>query len=142
MGADPAHGVNTLAYRLPQHQTFFMVDADCVPITTAIPLEKTKEWLDLIARSGIALLVSPEPHAIGDEQRQAIKEAFQIVTAGSTGARPRDWQWCTTPADWECPEPKRQPRAQTLRLVFIIGSVAVSGVSDLRAVLVFSPGFR
>ena len=24
-------GVNTLAYRLPQHKTFFQLDADCVP---------------------------------------------------------------------------------------------------------------
>ena len=29
-------GVNTLAFRLPQHGRFFSVDADCVPITAAI----------------------------------------------------------------------------------------------------------
>ena len=94
-------GVNTLAYRLPQHRTFFVLDADCVPITTATPWEKNKQWLDLIARSGTALFVSPEPRAIGAEQRQALKEAFEIAASGPTGARPRDWQLCTTPEDWE-----------------------------------------
>jgi len=94
-------GVNTLAYRLPQHRTFFIMDADCVPITTATPWKKTQEWLDLIARSGTALFVSPEPQVIGGEQRQALKEAFQIAASEPTGARPLDWQLCTTPADWE-----------------------------------------
>jgi alpha-galactosidase len=94
-------GVNTLAYRLPQHRTFFVMDADCVPITTATPWEKNRQWLDLIARSGTALFVSPEPRAIGDEQRQALREAFEIAASGPTGARPRDWQLCTTPEDWE-----------------------------------------
>ncbi len=99
-------GVNTLAYRLPQHGTFFIMDADCVPITTATPWEKNREWADLIARSGTALFVSPEPQAIGDEQRQAIKEAFAIAASGGSGARPRDWQVCTTPADWEFRTPR------------------------------------
>jgi alpha-galactosidase len=94
-------GVNTLAYRLPQHRTLFIMDADCVPITTATSWGKNKEWLDLIARSGTALFVSPEPQAIGGEQRQALKDAFQIAASEPTGARPSDWQLCTTPAEWE-----------------------------------------
>ncbi len=32
-------GVNTLAFRLPQHETFFLADADCVPVTNEIPWE-------------------------------------------------------------------------------------------------------
>ena len=27
-------GVNTLAFRMPQHNTFFAADPDCVPVTT------------------------------------------------------------------------------------------------------------
>jgi len=78
-------GVNTLAYRLPQHGAFFVMDGDCVPITTATPWEKNKQWLDLIARSGTALFVSPEPRAIGPEQRQALKEAFEVAASKPTG---------------------------------------------------------
>ena len=31
-------GVNTLAFRLPQHNKMYCVDGDCVGITTIIPL--------------------------------------------------------------------------------------------------------
>ena len=33
-------GVNTLAFRLPQHNTFYHIDADCVGIFGMIPWEK------------------------------------------------------------------------------------------------------
>ena len=93
-------GVNTLAYRLPQHRTFFLVDADCVPITKATPWPYNAEWLDLIARTGTILFISPKPGAVGEEQRRAIREAFQRVVSGGEEARPMDWE-TTTPAQWE-----------------------------------------
>jgi alpha-galactosidase len=93
-------GVNTLACRLPQHRTFFLLDADCVPITTATPWSCNKQWLDLVARSGTVLFVSPEPGAIGDEQRRALRGAFQLVQSVGEHARPLDWQ-TTTPNRWE-----------------------------------------
>ena len=52
-------GVNTLAYRLPQDRAFFAVDADCVGITADVPWEKNRQWLDVLARSGTAVFVSP-----------------------------------------------------------------------------------
>jgi alpha-galactosidase len=93
-------GVNTLAYRLPQHRTFFLLDADCVPITAATPWANNRQWLDLLARSGTVLLVSPEPGAVGGEQRQAMREAFQVVMSAGDDIRPVDWQ-TTTPSHWE-----------------------------------------
>lgn len=92
-------GVNTLAFRLPQHQAFFAVDADCVPITMDTPWSCNRQWLDLVARSGTVLLVSPEPAAIGAEQRSAVREAFQIATRNPTTSA-LDWQDDTTPSDW------------------------------------------
>lgn len=92
-------GVNTLAYRLVQNRTFFLQDADCVPITRDIPWENTRLWLDLVARSGGALLISPSPEAIGPEQKHAITEAFALATAVKE-AEPRDWVSNTTPSDW------------------------------------------
>jgi alpha-galactosidase len=94
-------GVNTLAYRLGQHHTFFLMDADCVPITTATPWALNSQWLDLVARSGTVLFVSPEPQAIGQDQRQALKEAFAIATSEPSGAHPMDWQTTSTPSHWE-----------------------------------------
>ncbi|HVJ08029.1 MAG TPA: hypothetical protein VM554_06575 [Acidisarcina sp.] len=93
-------GVNTLAYRLPQHGTFFVQDADCVAITKAVPWPQTRDWLDLVARSGTALFLSPAPDAIGEEQRAAIREAFAIAAAGDSHGRALDWLSETTPQDW------------------------------------------
>jgi alpha-galactosidase len=94
-------GVNTLAYRLLQHRTFFVLDADCVPITAATPWACNRQWLDLVARSGTALFVSPEQNAVGDEQRQALRDAFEIVQSAGDHVRPLDWQTATTPGRWE-----------------------------------------
>ena len=98
-------GVNTLAYRLPQHGTFFVQDADCVAITNAVPWPQTRDWLDLVARSGTALFLSPAPDAIGEEQRAAIREAFAIAAAADSHGRPLDWLCETAPQDWQFDSP-------------------------------------
>ena len=94
-------GVNTLAFRLPQHGTFFVQDADCVGITKAIPWNQNREWLDLLARSGTALFISPSPDATGPEQKKALAEAFAVAAAGGTNIRPQDWLDATTPERWK-----------------------------------------
>jgi alpha-galactosidase len=93
-------GVNTLAFRTPQHGSFFVIDADCVPITQAIPWQQTKQWLELVARSGTALFVSPEVAATGAEQKKMLSEAFARVTAPDTSSAPVDWFRSTTPEVW------------------------------------------
>ena len=92
-------GVNTLAFRLPQHRAFFAIDADCVPITHDIPWENTRQWLDLVARSGTVLLVSPEPGAIGPQQKHALREAF-AQCAINPAIQPLDWTDLKTPEQW------------------------------------------
>ncbi|WP_263351107.1 alpha-amylase family protein [Acidicapsa acidisoli] len=94
-------GVNTLAYRLPQNGAFFTIDADCVGITKDIPWELNRQWLDLIARSGSALFLSPSPDAIGAQQKADIAEAFAIAAAGKITGYPVDWFSNTTPAHWQ-----------------------------------------
>jgi alpha-galactosidase len=93
-------GVNSLAYRLPQHECFFTLDADCVAITQAIPWEKTRQWLDVVARSKTALFISPARDAIGLEQKKALAEAFAIATSKGASATPSDWFRDTTPESW------------------------------------------
>jgi alpha-galactosidase len=93
-------GVNTLAFRLPQHESFFVLDADCVPITQGIPWEKTRQWLDLVARSKTALFVSAAPDATGPEQKTALAAAFAIANEGGVSATPSDWFHSTTPETW------------------------------------------
>src|SRR5208282_5764260 len=77
-------GVNTLAFRLPQHRAFFTIDADCVAVTKAVSWELTRQWLDVVARSGTALFISAATEATGEEQKTALAEAFAIVTATGT----------------------------------------------------------
>ena len=93
-------GVNTLAFRLPQDRTFFALDPDCVGITHAIPWEQNRQWLEVIARSGAALFVSPDPTATGPEQKKAIAEAFRVTAAGGAGLRAQDWLETTSPERW------------------------------------------
>jgi len=93
-------GVNTLAYRLPQHGTFFQLDADCVAITKAVPWEMTRQWLDVVARSRTALFISPEEGEVRAEQRAALREAFATVTSAEPGAEPTDFFHDTTPENW------------------------------------------
>jgi alpha-galactosidase len=93
-------GVNTLAFRLPQHGTFFIQDADMVGLTDAVPWECNRQWLDLLARSGAATFVAAGPMAHGPEQRAALREAFAIVAAGGVGAFPTDWTETSVPQQW------------------------------------------
>jgi alpha-galactosidase len=93
-------GVNTLAFRLPQQGTFYTVDADLVGITDAVPWELNRQWLDALARSGTATIVSAGPPARGPEQRAALREAFKLAAAGSSHAKPADWFDTSTPEHW------------------------------------------
>ncbi|HEY1579578.1 MAG TPA: twin-arginine translocation signal domain-containing protein [Terracidiphilus sp.] len=96
-------GVNTLAFRLPQNGTFFAQDPDCVGITPAIPWEYNRQWLDVIARSGATVFVSPDPPALGAEQKKAISEAFRIAAEGGAGASADDWFETISPERWANP---------------------------------------
>jgi alpha-galactosidase len=93
-------GVNTLAFRAPQHGTFFTLDADCAAITPEIPWELAARWLDLVARSGTALFVSPDPKALNPEARAAIQRAFSAAARPQPLAEPLDWMETTTPGRW------------------------------------------
>jgi alpha-galactosidase len=93
-------GVNTLAFRLPQHNAFFAADPDCVAITPAVPWDVTKQWLDLVARSGAALFVSADPAALGAEQKAALKTAFAVAARTQPEAEPLDWFETTAPMRW------------------------------------------
>ncbi|AXC12799.1 Alpha-galactosidase-like protein [Acidisarcina polymorpha] len=108
-------GVNTAAFRLPQNHVFFTIDPDLVGITDAIPWEFNRQWLDLLARSGAATLVSPGPPARGVEERAAIRSAFQIAASGGVGAKPLDWMKTGTPEDWGSSQREKSDRERHYR---------------------------
>jgi alpha-galactosidase len=95
-------GINTLAFRLPQHKTFFLSDADCVAHTDKTPWEFDRQFLDLVARSGTALFVSTDPRKMTAEKKKAFSEAMQTALSGGEpgGAEPLDWLHTTCPRTW------------------------------------------
>ena len=95
-------GVNTLAFRLPQHGRFFAVDADCVPNTPLTPWARNREFLDLVARSGTALFVSVDPVSRTDASDADLAAAVQLALSGGEpgGIRPLDWMTTRTPTEW------------------------------------------
>jgi alpha-galactosidase len=93
-------GVNTLEFRAPQHGAFFAVDADCVGLTNQVPWHYNRQWLDLLARSGVPLFVSTAPNAVGPEQRSAIRAAFEMASVAQPLGEPLDWNNSTEPERW------------------------------------------
>lgn len=93
-------GVNTLAFRSPQHGAFYVADADCVGVTRGVPWSLNRQWLDLLARSGTMLFVSLEPEALGAEQRRDLTAAFSLAALPHPLAEPLDWQHTVYPARW------------------------------------------
>jgi alpha-galactosidase len=93
-------GVNTLGFRMAQHNAFFAADADCVPITKDVPWEMTRQWLDLLANSGTPLFVSADPATLGTEQRNAIRRAMAAASRPQPSGEPLDWMETATPRSW------------------------------------------
>lgn len=93
-------GVNTLAFRMGQHDTFYAADADCVGLTKQVPWSLNRQWLDLLARSGTPLFVSADPEAVGPEQAAALRDAYARAAVVQPVAEPLDWLDTTCPRHW------------------------------------------
>lgn len=93
-------GVNTLAFRMPQHGTFYAHDADCVGIGENVPWELNRQWLELVAASGTPLFVSADPAAVTAEQKAALRQAFRLAAEPQPPGEPLDWLSNRCPARW------------------------------------------
>jgi len=93
-------GVNTLAFRAAQHGAFYVADADCVGVTTAIRWSLNRQWLDLLARSGTMLFLSLAPDALTDEVRRDLRAALAIAAQPQPLGEPIDWQQTSWPSRW------------------------------------------
>jgi alpha-galactosidase len=94
-------GVNTMAFRLPQHNHFYAVDGDCVGLTTDVPWQKNKQWMQLLAESGAPLFISAQPEALGAGQKQFIKQSFAQAAKVQPAGEPIDWLESQWPAKWK-----------------------------------------
>ncbi len=96
-------GVNCLAFRAAQNGAFYLVDADCSGLakTNAVPWDKNRQWLDLLARSGTPLFVSWPQRLVGPEQEQALRAALARAARSQPLGEPLDWQQTRTPTQWK-----------------------------------------
>jgi alpha-galactosidase len=93
-------GVNTLAFRGPQHGAFYAADPDCVGVTSQIPWALNRQWLDLLARSGTVVFASLAPDAVGSDERRDLRAAFATAAAPQPLGRAEDWLESTWPTRW------------------------------------------
>jgi alpha-galactosidase len=94
-------GVNTLGFRMPQHNTFYAADGDCVGLTNQVPWAKNKQWMQLLAESSAPLFISAQPNALGAEQKAFIKQCFANAAKKQPIGEPLDWLTNTLPAKWK-----------------------------------------
>jgi alpha-galactosidase len=94
-------GVNTLAFRGLTHNLFYAADGDCVGLTTKVDWTKNKQWMELLAKSGTPLFISAQPEAVGDAQKQTIKECLALASQNLPVGEPLDWLENPTPAQWK-----------------------------------------
>ncbi|MBV8390545.1 MAG: hypothetical protein JO080_12145 [Mucilaginibacter sp.] len=94
-------GVNTLGFRIAQHNAFYATDGDCVGLTKDIAWDRNKQWMQLLTESGTPLFISPQPDALGAEQKAFIKECFAKAAKVQTIGEPLDWMTNPQPAKWK-----------------------------------------
>jgi alpha-galactosidase len=94
-------GVNTMGFRMVQHKTFYEADGDCVGLTTAVPWEKNKQWMQLLAQSSAPLFISAQPNAVGAEQKTFIRKCFTEASKEQPVGEPLDWLTNEFPSKWK-----------------------------------------
>ena len=94
-------GVNTLAFRGIHQGAFYAADGDCVGLTTKISWERNKQWMELLAKSGMPLFISAQPDATGIEQKAFIKKCFEIASKEIPVVEPLDWMTNPFPTKWK-----------------------------------------
>jgi alpha-galactosidase len=97
-------GVNTLGFRMIQHNHFYAADGDCVGLTKDVPWAKNKQWMQLLAESSAPLFISAQHDALGADQKQFIKQSFATAAKKLPVAEPLDWLTNQLPHKWKLNE--------------------------------------
>lgn len=94
-------GVNTLAFRLPQHGKFYEIDADCVGIDGGISWSMNKQWADVLAQSGTPVFISVRPNILNETEKQELHEILKVASKQEHHVIPVDWEETTCPEHWQ-----------------------------------------
>ena len=65
------------------------------------PGSKNKQWMQLLAKSSAPLFISAQPDAVGQEQKEFIKQSFTDAARAQPIAEPLDWLTNPLPAKWK-----------------------------------------
>jgi alpha-galactosidase len=103
-------GINSLAFRLPQHGAFYEVDADCVGIMGRIDWTMNRQWSDLLARSGTPMFISAKPGVMTAQEEYEMRGLLLIASQQRIHLRPTDWELNDCPELWEDGDVYRQYR--------------------------------
>ncbi len=96
-----AYGVNSLAFRLPQHNAFYAIDADCVGFEkNIIPWKFNGQFADLLAKSGTPLFISSPNGILSDEEMEGLKKAYARFVEQCDVIEPLDWEYNAHPRIW------------------------------------------
>ncbi|MCB2356471.1 glycoside hydrolase family 36 protein [Clostridium estertheticum] len=101
-------GINTLAFRLPQHKTFYDVDADCVGIAGNIDWEFNKQWADVLAESGTPLFLSAKPYLLNETEEEELRQIMIKASKQEHHKIPTDWKDTDCPEVWKEGECKKE----------------------------------
>ena len=103
-------GINSLAFRLPQHGAFYDVDADCVGIMGRIDWSMNRQWSDLLARSGTPMFISAKPGVMTTQEECEMRGLLLIASQQRIHLKPLDWELNDCPELWEDGDVNRQYR--------------------------------
>lgn len=93
-------GINTLAFRLPQHRTFYDVDADCVGIAGNIPWKLNRQWAEVLAESGTSLFISVKPGILNEQEKEELRKIMVKASVQDSHKIPVDWEYNDCPEIW------------------------------------------
>ena len=94
-------GVNTLGFRMVSIKLFMKRMEIVLDLTTAIPWDKNKQWMQLFAQSSAPLFISAQPDAVGAEQKAFIKQCFTDASKPQPIGEPLDWLTNPFPSKWK-----------------------------------------
>lgn len=129
-------GVNTLAYALPQHGTFFAVDADCLGIAGTIDWEDNRNWSELLAYSGTPVFFSMKPGTMTAEEKKELAGHLAICSRPQKTIVPLGLTKSCIPSRWKTKE--RELSFQWIPQKGLLPAFAVNPAWDMNLVKEFT----
>ena len=85
------HGVNSMM-RLPQNESFFMIDPDCAVFTNKVGVEANLDFLKMCAITGVTAFASIQPNLLTDKDLTRISDIFKLADANEARYQIKDYE--------------------------------------------------